>query len=197
MADAAGIRLNPSVETVEVIAYDDRWPTLFQEEAVALRSVLGSAVLRVEHIGSTSVPGLVAKPTIDILLVPGAPQDVLARMDGLQGLGYEYRPPAHVTSTAHLFLQKVVAGRRTRHLHVVDARTASGREEIEDYLAFRDFLRARADVADEYRAAKLGLAARYALDRARYVTGKEAVVQPLVERARRWRASGAAEPPTG
>lgn len=99
MADAAGIGLNPSVGTVEVVAYDERWPRLFQEEAVALRSVLGSAVLRIEHIGSTSVPGLVAKPTIDILLVPGAPEDVVARMDGLEGLGYQYRPDAPVAGS--------------------------------------------------------------------------------------------------
>jgi len=154
---------------VDVVPYSPAWPALFEQERVALQAAAGQTALSVEHIGSTAVPGLSAKPTIDILLVTGSAGEFLTRLPRIQALGYDYRAGnTFVGSAGHLFLRKVRDGRRTHHLHVL----AAGSPEIEEYRLFRDALRSDPGLALRYERVKLALAARYAADRARYVTEK-------------------------
>ncbi|MDP8929896.1 MAG: GrpB family protein [Actinomycetota bacterium] len=95
-------------------------------------SLLGDVLKVVEHVASTAVPGLPAKPTLDLLAGTNSIPAVLERVDELEGLGYEYRPASFVTSSEHLFFRKVRKRKRTHHLHVVDMETA----EFQEYLWF-------------------------------------------------------------
>src|SRR5688572_23621274 len=105
--------------SVEVVPSSDAWPAQFEQERAALRAALGDAAVSIEHIGSTAVPGLAAKPTIDILVVVDAVEEFLARLSGVEALGYDYRANnTFIGSESHLFLRKVVDGKRTHHLHV-------------------------------------------------------------------------------
>jgi GrpB-like predicted nucleotidyltransferase (UPF0157 family) len=154
---------------VEVVPYSKAWPILFEQERAALQTAAGDVAASIEHIGSTAVPGLSAKPTIDILLVVNSTEDFLKQLPQVEALGYDYR--AHNTfvgSDTHLFLRKMSNGKRTHHLHVL----RSGSPEIDDYRLFRDALRNSPALAEKYERLKLVLAAKHATDRARYVTEK-------------------------
>ncbi len=145
-------------------------------------SRLGEVLNVVEHVGSTAVPGLPAKPTLDLLAGTSSIPAVLERVDELEELGYEHRPGSFVTAPDHLFFRKVQNRKRTHHLHVVDINAAAFRE----YMWFRDFLVAHPEAAQEYAAFKLQLAADYADDRTRYVESKSEFVERLMDEVRAW-----------
>ena len=182
--------LNRPDGTVEVVAYDPAWPARFEAERAALLAVARGAFRSLEHIGSTAVPGLVAKPTIDILAVTDDVGAVLDHLGPLAEAGYDHRPGSFPDDDRHLFFRKVKDGRRLCHLHVVDASSP----EVDDYRLFRDFLRANPDVAGRYAELKLDLAARFADRRQAYVDAKQRQVDVLMDEARRW---GASRPRTG
>ncbi|HEX2046144.1 MAG TPA: GrpB family protein [Acidimicrobiales bacterium] len=173
--------LNRPDGTVEVVPYDPSWPARFEAERDILLGAVPGLFSSVEHIGSTSVPGLVAKPTIDILAV----SDDLAAVLVHGVPGYDHRPGSFPDDDRHLFFRKVRDGKRLCHLHVVHASSA----EIDDYRLFRDFLGADADAARRYAELKLGLAARYPDRRQAYVDAKQREVDGFMVEARRWRAS--------
>ena len=155
--------------SVEVVEYSPAWPAAFKRERVALESAVGEVAVSVEHIGSTAVPGLSAKPTIDILMVVEEPEAFLECLPSVEALGYDYRANnTFVGGQDHLFLRKVADGKRTHHLHVLRA----GSPEIDDYRLFRDSLRKDPELAAEYARVKTALAAEHAGDRMRYVTEK-------------------------
>lgn len=163
--------------TVEVVIYRDEWPTQFEAERACLSDAVGDAAKEIDHIGSTAVPGLSAKPTIDILMVVEDVDDFLDRLRWVEALGYDYRPQnSFVGDEDHLFLRKVIGGKRTHHLHVLRA----GSAEIDDYRLFREALRTNPALADRYERLKVALAARWADDRMRYVTEKEAWVDDVM-----------------
>lgn len=170
--------------TVGLVATDRRWPERFAQAAATLRRVLPEALL-VEHVGSTAVPGLVAKDTIDVLVVIPDLGIVRERAPALAVAGFDLRLGAPVTRDDHLFLRRVVDGHRTHHVHVL----LPSSSEVADYLVFRDYLRAHPDVAAAYGEAKVRLAAEHAEDRMAYVRAKSAVVDPLMVDARAWAAA--------
>lgn len=170
--------------TVEVVPYDPGWPARFEAERAALAAL---ALFRsIEHIGSTAVPGLAAKPTIDVLAVAEDLGAVLAT--GIPG--YDHRPGSFPDDDRHLFFRKVRGGKRLVHLHVVHVSSP----EVDDYRLFRDWLRADPEAAARYAELKLDLAARYADQRQAYVETKQRAVDVLMDEARRW---GASRPRTG
>lgn len=142
-----------------------RWAALFVEEAERLASALGPLAVAIEHYGSTSVPGLRAKPILDILV--GAAGALAPRpfVSALAPLGYEYAPRAGVAH--HLVFGKGIA--RTHLVHVV----RHGGPEWRRALRFRDALRTDPGLAAAYAALKERLAARYRTDRAGYTDGKD------------------------
>lgn len=171
--------------TVEVVEHDPRWRTQFEAEAQHLLDALRPLDPTVEHIGSTSVPGLPAKPTIDVLVLVDDVQDILAYQDALAALGYEYRPASLTSSDDQLFFRKVApSGKRTHHLHGVARRSQKGHE----YVAFRDYLRTHESEARGYAELKLELAQRFASERMRYVDEKARHVDELMVRVREWSA---------
>jgi len=154
---------------VEVVPYSEVWPILFEQERAALEAAAGDVATSIEHIGSTAVPGLSAKPTIDILLVVDSTEEFLKRLPTVEALGYDYRARnTFVGSDTHLFLRKVSNGKRTHHLHVL----RSDSRELDDYRLFRDALCDSPALVAEYQQLKLTLAAECATDRNRYVTEK-------------------------
>lgn len=160
--------------TVDVVPYRPEWATDFATVAQDLVTAVGDVALAVEHIGSTAVPGLAAKPTIDILMVVRSTEEFLSVLPAVEELGFDYRPDNTVVGQAdHLFLRRVKDGKRTHHLHVV----TFGSPEIEEYRRFRDALQQDPSLALEYETLKLELARDFAEDRMRYVEAKSKWVE--------------------
>lgn len=163
-----------------IVGPDPTWPRRFEAARDDLAIALESSARRVEHIGSTAVPGLVAKPVIDVLVVVDATSAVLERSDDLVAIGFAYVANAWPDPTQHLFFRRVVGGRTTHHLHVVP----TGSPEIEDYLLLRAYLRSHPDEVAAYGAHKYELVERSAGDREVYVAAKPAYVEELLVRAK-------------
>ncbi|HEY3958564.1 MAG TPA: GrpB family protein [Streptosporangiaceae bacterium] len=163
---------------VEVVAYDPAWPGLFEAERRILIEALPYAV-SVEHLGSTSVPGLAAKPTIDIVVVVPRIADLTADTTPVERLGYEFRRAVFADDPDHEFFVKDTAGKRTHHLHVFDAASRLPQANR----VFRDYLATHLDAARRYAAAKRQAAAAHPGSRARYGNAKEPVMRELLAEA--------------
>lgn len=159
--------------TVQLADWTPRWAELFTEEAARLRVALGDLALAIEHYGSTSVPGLVAKPLLDILV--GGPQatDASLYIAALAPAGYDHAPHAEVPE--HLVFGRGLA--RTHLVHVVRYGGAAWHRA----LVFRDALRGDAALRETYAALKRELAQRHGVDRSRYTEGKSAFVEHVLE----------------
>ncbi len=165
-------------ERVEIVPYDPQWPELFALEQAHLFAVLpGDIVRRIEHFGSTAVPGLAAKPVVDMLVEVSDLEAVKARVvPVLESEGYDYvwRPTSgnDVPPWYAWFIKRDPASRvRTHHIHMVEAHFPQW-----EALRFRDYLRAHPDVAKEYVTLKRRLAAQFPNDRVAYTEGKSEFV---------------------
>jgi GrpB-like predicted nucleotidyltransferase (UPF0157 family) len=153
---------------VRLAEHTPRWAALYADEAARLGHALGAYASSIEHCGSTSIPGMPAKPILDILVGVPAPVDVPGLAAALTPLQYEHAPWAGVPG--HEVFGK--GQLRTHLLHVVPA----GGAAWERMLRFRDALRADPGIAAEYAALKRALATRYPADRAAYTDRKGAFV---------------------
>jgi GrpB-like predicted nucleotidyltransferase (UPF0157 family) len=168
------------MDEVEVVDYDPRWPLLFDEEAKRLRAALDpSLILGLEHFGSTAVPGLSAKPIIDILIaVRSLTQAQASFVEALRNLDYVYW--AENPKKDRMFFVKGMppfGSRRSHHVHVTQP---DG--EMWQRLAFRDYLRAHPEEAGTYQRLKTRLAAEYQTDREAYTDAKSAYVESVMQR---------------
>ncbi len=139
---------------IEVVPYDPGWPDAFEQEALRLRTALGTLALRVDHNGSTSIPGLAAKPVIDIQVSVASLQPLAEYGDRLESIGYVHVP--HEDDSFCPFFHRPRRWPHSHHVHVVE----SGGLEERRTLAFRDYLRDHADVALEYERLKQQLGRR-------------------------------------
>ncbi len=137
---------------LEIVAYDPGWPAAFEAEATRLRRALGALALRIDHNGSTSIPGLGAKPIIDIQVSVATLQPIAAYGAPLRALGYLHVP--HPDDSFCPFFHRPRRWPHSHHIHVVEAGGAEERRT----LAFRDYLRDHVAEAKEYEALKRGLA---------------------------------------
>ena len=164
-------------QPVRIVPYDLAWPARFEHEREALQSAIGEWLHGgVHHVGSTSVPGLEAKPTIDILVGVHDLLSSRACFAPLAALDYQYAP--YRVTDMHWFC-KPDPRRRTYHLHLIPAGSQRFREE----LAFRDRLRSDAVVAAQYAALKRGLAVRFRNDREAYTDAKSDFIRGALEGA--------------
>jgi GrpB-like predicted nucleotidyltransferase (UPF0157 family) len=147
---------------VELVEYDPGWPALYETERERLEPLLEAQEFH--HIGSTAVPGLLAKPIIDMVALV---DDLEAPIAALIDSGYQYARAFNATLIHRRFLCYPTVSRRTHHLHLVDDRT-----ELQHRLRFRDRLRTNSALADEYVALKRTLAERYPEDREAYTEAK-------------------------
>lgn len=152
--------------TVTVLPYDPRWADQFATASREICDAVGSKIIGVHHVGSTAVPGLSAKPILDILVsVPDFTQ-ALEIIPDLEKLGYEFRPNEEIPDR-HYFRRKR-GNHRTHHLSLAEPSSHYHRVT----LAFRDALRANAGVAQRYAELKLDLARKFPYDREAYIAGK-------------------------
>jgi len=167
--------LEPLTKPIELVEYDEEWPRLFAREAERIRGVLGAKALRIEHVGSTSVPALAAKPIIDIDLVVADSSDEDAYVPELEAAGYVLR-----IREPDWYEHRCFKGPDTNvNLHTFSA----GCEEVERNLAFRDWLRTHDGDRDLYVSAKRELATREWKYVQNYADAKSAVVQEILVRA--------------
>ena len=181
----------PHDAPITLAEYDPQWPALYDREAARIRAVLGDTAVRVEHVGSTSVPGLAAKPIIDMLLAVPDSADEPAYVPALEDAGYvlSIREP-------DWFEHRLFKGPDTDiNLHVFTV----GAAEIDQMLMFRDWLRADEADRDAYLRVKRDLAERTWRHVQHYADSKTAIVQQVMARARAasqqdqpgWREGGA------
>jgi GrpB-like predicted nucleotidyltransferase (UPF0157 family) len=172
---------------IRIADYDPGWPVRFAETGARLRAALGDVALRIDHIGSTSVPGLAAKPVLDIQISVARLDPVNPFRDPLAGLGYVFRAD-NPERTKRYFREP--PGTPRTHLHV--RRHGSFAEQFA--LLFRDHLRAAPAAAAEYAAVKRRLAAEHPHDGQAYTDAKVPVVWSLAQRADDWAQQTGWEP---
>lgn len=170
--------MNP---TVQVLPYQPAWPAAFESEASRVAQALGDAGGALHHIGSTSVPGLAAKPIIDMLLEVSDLAALDRRSDALVAQGWEAKGEFGLPGRRY-FRKTDAQGRRTHHLHAFEAGSAEARR----HLAFRDYLIAHPDVASAYGTLKRALAAAHPEDMSAYMDGKDPFIKDHEARALRW-----------
>ena len=147
-----------SKPVLEVVPYDARWPAAFEAEAARIRAALGRVAVRIDHHGSTAVPGLAAKPIIDIQVSVAAIEPMDFYRHPLGSIGYIHAP--HPDDSFCPFFHRPDSWPHTHHVHVV---CAGGAEERRT-LAFRDYLRDHPEVAREYAELKLRLAPMFSAE---------------------------------
>jgi GrpB-like predicted nucleotidyltransferase (UPF0157 family) len=174
MTEALEERVRRAVaEDVAVVPYDPDWPRRFQDEKKHLLACLPSELIgRIEHFGSTAVPGLAAKPIIDMLVevrsLEETQREIVPILES-QGYDYFWRPTWKDDTPPFYawFIKRNAGGTRTHHIHMVESHF-----EHWDRLLFRDYLIQHTDVADEYQRLKIHLADEYPNDRVAYTRGK-------------------------
>lgn len=175
-------------EEIRIVPYDPRWPDLFRQEKEHLLACLpGELVRRIEHFGSTAVPGLAAKPIVDMLVeVADLAATRLRIAPVLEAQGYDYfwrpthgddGPPFY----AWFIKRDPQTGTRTHHIHMVE----ESFHEHWDQLLFRDYLIQHSEVARAYQQLKTELASTFAHDRAAYTNGKSNFIADIMRRAKR------------
>ena len=165
-------------KTVRVVPYDDRWPSLFEAEAARILEAVeraGLPALAIEHVGSTAVPGLAAKPILDIGAGRQASIDSLRYVAVFDSLGYVYRGDGGLPGREFFRRGEL----RSHHLHLVE------REGLHwsRYLRFREALRADPALRDAYGELKRALAGEFPRDREGYITGKTDFVERVLRGA--------------
>jgi len=168
--------------------YDPAWPARFESESARIREALGDNAVRIDHVGSTSVPGLGAKPVIDIQVSVASmvPRD--AYKDALIGLGYRWALDPWTDD--HEFFNRDEDGERAFHVHVCP----TGSEWERRHLAFRDWLRANPADAAAYERLKRELAEQHPRDTYSYATAKTAFIRETTDRAARVPTSSMTRP---
>ncbi len=170
------------MRNIVVVEYSPEWPAAFEREAASLRPALGAALREFHHIGSTSVPGLAAKPVIDMLAVVADLAALDARDPFLLELGYT--PKGEFGIAGRRFYSKGADDARTHHLHAF----AEGHASITRHFDFRDYLRAHPEAAAHYGALKQRLAAENREEIEVYLAGKAGFIEELLAKAQAWRA---------
>lgn len=167
----------PELEPVEIAPYDESWPRLYAAWRERLTRALGATAKRIEHIGSTAVPGLAAKPTIDVQVSVDDLEDESRYVPPIEALGVQLRN----RDLEHRFFRPFPGMPRDVHIHVCPM----GSEWERRHLVFRDYLRANAQARDVYTKAKLAAAARWRDDRIAYTEAKDDSIRELMAAAER------------
>lgn len=168
---------------IVVTEYNPAWPEMFRTESAAVREVLGGNCVAIHHIGSTAVPGLAAKPIIDLMPVVRSLEEVDAAAPAFEALGYEYLGEFGIPGRRYL---RKGGDERTHQIHIF---SEGSRRDIERHLAVRDYLRAHPAARDAYGALKAELARKYPYDIDGYCDGKESFVRQMEAEALKWRAA--------
>ena len=167
------------VRRMTVVDYSIEWPRLYEHELALLRKALGNEIVRAHHIGSTAVPGLAAKPVIDILLEVRSVERLDAFDSAMEKLGYQ--PHGEFGIPGRRYYPKG-GDDRTHHVHAF----ADSDQQIEAYLVFRDYLRTHQAAVAEYAAVKREGSMAHETDPEGYVAFKQGFVERMVVKAVHW-----------
>lgn len=162
--------------SLELVPYHDEWPCLFEREKRRLQEVVGQHVLEVQHIGSTAIPGMIAKPILDIGVAVADFEEARVCAEPIEALGYTYRGE-HGIPQRHYFVK---GDPRTHHIHMVEIHHPGW----ESSRLFRDYLIEHPEAAEEYASLKRRLAEVHANDRHAYGEGKGPFIERIVQMAR-------------
>lgn len=167
---------------IAIADYDPKWPIMYEEEKAKILSVIGHKVVAIEHIGSTAVPNLGAKPIIDIMVAVRHLSDAEECIEPLKSIGYEYVPENEISIPERRYFQKGTseAPNQHSHLHMVERTSDFWQRQ----LLFRDYLRAHPDVANQYCQLKKKLAAKHGSNREAYTDAKTSFIKSVVDQAR-------------
>ena len=160
------------MQVISVVPYDPNWPDFFQKEAVLIKEALGTNCIAIEHTGSTSVPGLPAKPIIDMIPIVRNILEVDRCSKAMQALGYEIKGE-------HGMLFRRFFHKPTHNIHVYE----EGHGEIERHINFRNWLRTHEEDKMRYANLKQELAKKFSTDIVSYCTGKEDFVMSIDAKA--------------
>ncbi len=164
---------------VIIVPYDPSWPRKFERESALLAEIFSGTSTAIEHIGSTAIPNLGAKPIIDIMVGVSALADVESRIPELEAQGYQYVPEFEAQIPERRYFRKPQEGIPTHHLHAVARESAFWKR----HLLFRDYLRANPKAAAAYSELKQQLAARHRTERIAYTEGKSEFVESVLRMA--------------
>jgi len=160
---------------VIIVAHDVRWANLFQSLADQIREALDGLALAIEHVGSTAVPGLVAKPILDVLVGIASFKDGYAMVPALAKLEFEHRPDEEIPDRH--FFRRLAGGLRTHHLSLAEPGSSHYRRTV----GFREALREDSTLRAAYGELKAKLARDYPRDRERYLAGKTEFVLSVLK----------------
>jgi len=167
---------------VEVVPYDLIWPDVYRAEVAQISLVIGTNLASAHHIGSTAVPGLAAKPTIDILLVVRDVDLLDACHGAMAELGYQAKGEHGIPGRR--YFQKLDGDVHLVYIHAFK----TGHPEIVRHINFRDYLVAHPETAQAYQDLKKQLAVRFKFAPAQYTSGKDAFIREVDQHAVVWRA---------
>ena len=159
-------------EPVVIVPYNPKWPEQFKIESKAIEAALGTYLQAIEHIGSTSIPGLPAKPILDILGGVFKLEDSTYYIPALEKIGYQYIPEFEAELPERRYLTRTENNVMLVHLHLVETTSLFWRH----HLAFRDRLRADDQLRDAYGRLKIELAEKYGTDRVGYTDAKSSFI---------------------
>lgn len=173
-------RLMTNKRKVEVVSYNPEWREKFEIEAERLEGVFQEEFIRAHHIGSTSISGMSAKPIIDLLIEVQNIEQVDSYNTLMKNIGYE--PKGENGIPGRRYFQKG-GNNRTHHVHIYK----HGHPEVQRHLLFRDYMIAHPEEAAAYGDLKSNLAKKYSYDVESYISGKDAFVKEMDERAKKWK----------
>lgn len=165
---------------VVVTNYNENWKQLFNEESQKIKDIFGDQLIDIHHIGSTSVPGLKAKPIIDIMPVVKDIEKVDSFNEQMTGLGYECMGELGIKGRRYF---RKGGDHRTHQVHVFQV---DNKQDINRHLAVRDYLRTHTEEAKQYGNVKENLAKQFPTDIEAYIDGKDAFVKELERKALHW-----------
>ncbi|RXK18328.1 GrpB family protein [Macrococcus sp. DPC7161] len=166
---------------VEVVPYDEKWIDQFNSEKDIILSIIGNEVLKVEHIGSTSIPGLSAKPTIDVLVVVRDIECIDHFNSLFESKGYSVHGENGIIGRR--YFSKKDGTKHLVHVHIYDV---TNEYEINRHIAFRDYLIHHPNKAKAYGDLKEDLAVKYPFNIEGYIDGKHELVQRFTDEAMFW-----------
>lgn len=168
-------RIGLESDQLRLMPYNPQWPQYYERERRHLQAAIGQFVTDIQHVGSTAIAGMPAKPVIDIGIAVENFERAAVCVSHMERLGYEYRGENGILRR-HYFVK---GHPRTHHVHMLEAASAEWRAHI----SFRDYLRAHRGVAIEYANLKNGLAMKFATDREAYQRAKASFIAEVIAKA--------------
>ncbi len=168
------------MDNIVIVDYNPQWPQMYEDEKANIQDAIGDYLIDIQHVGSTSIPGLSAKPILDIMLVIRDLSLVAHCVKPLETLDYAYFGENGIPGR-HYFHKPINITTKPRwvHLHMVE----KGHDQWAMYQLFRDYLRLHPESAHQYDILKRGLAARFGSDRVGYTNAKTSFVKSIVRAA--------------